>query len=800
MNTRVLILVGALLSLSIAAVIVGRHRSAGHSALKETAVQLIREGRSGEAVPLLRQALAAKPNYAEAYHALGIACGNLGDAASAEACLRKAIALKPDYPTAVYNLASVCERQRRYAEALKLLAQAESMRAGCPGARAARARILFAMGKDAIAAGDTAGGERLFVEAAAADPDFADARYGLGKLYHRRGMFKEAVAQFTLVAQMRPGAKVGPALRDAYAEIGKERARAGDYAAAADAYRHALLLDENNGVLRYRYGAALVRRGNSEAGGKELAEARRAGGKIEEPDAALAAALAAGARSALTAGDLDGATGRLDLAALVDPRIEVSVERAGISTARGDRASKDGDAVAAVRFYREAEKNRPDGPGLAGKLARALAAAGERDEAIERYELQRAREPENKEFLAALATLYEGAGGFARAADCYATIGDGARSELAALYDRWASHEKDPAAVAALYRKCLDLEPGNDRFTVVYAHALARQGECERALDEIRKLMGKHREPPRPLLKPLQIGKLEAVRMVEGLASAKGTHTWHFVPEGRDEISLGVFTVTGGKQRFIPRAAYAERDPRALRILFAGPDEVEGGSALEIRYDGGKEKRIVFPVLKAPSALWADGSGFTWTPRFTAPCRVTFPRGDLPYNTWHHVLGLIYRECGRAREARECAEYHSRWAEIYSAFRYVPETEQELKWALDICPEHFESRLLYTVVLYGQKRYQEALSEARAAAALKPGSPIPLNDQGVILAAQGRYQEAEMFLLRAVEKDKKFLTACRNLQELYGKMGKEMERKYWGFQCGKVDSKDFDYYEDGLWL
>ncbi len=38
------------------------------------------------------------------------------------------------------------------------------------------------------------------------------------------------------------------------------------------------------------------------------------------------------------------------------------------------------------------------------------------------------------------------------------------RGRLVALYDKWASVEKDPAVAAELYRKCSELDPGNDWY------------------------------------------------------------------------------------------------------------------------------------------------------------------------------------------------------------------------------------------------------------------------------------------------------------------------------------------------
>ncbi len=799
MNTRLMALVGALLALSVAAVIVGRQRAASPEALKETAVRMMREGRGAEAIPILADAVSRKPNFAEGYQALGVAYGIVGDEAASEACLERAIALKPEYPLAVFNLAAIRERQGRHEEALRLLAQAEGMKGGYARARSARSAILLAMGKAAAAAGDLAGAERLCTNAVEADRDSAEAHYALGKLRQRQGRFREAVAEFILATKIRPGARIGPSLRDSYAELGAELTRAGDHAAAADAYRRAVLLDGGSGALRYRYGAALVRRGERARGAREIEAARRSGAAIGEPDSGLAADLASKARGAAAAGDLDGAEALLDLAALTDPGRALSTERAEIAAGRGDRAARDGDEAAALRFYEEAEKAAPGMPGLAGKLARALAAAGRRAEAIERYELLCAKGRRGPDCLSILGGLYEADGDFARAADCYAEGGAGMRGRLVALYDKWASVEKDPAVAAELYRKCSELDPGNDWYRGERALALARNGECAKALGEIRSLMKGMRRPPVPLLDPLRIRRLESVRLAEGAVRATGTHVWRFSLKGMESANLGEFTVSDGAQGFVPGEEYKGEKPLALRIVFKGPDAIEGESALDIRYDGGRRKRILCPVLRPSSVICADNDGFTYSSSFDVVRRVAIPRGTLPYQRWNHLRGLICRLCGREKEAQECADYHSRWGHAYYSIMYDREAGDELRRALDIHPAHSQARLLLTLLLYREKRYDEAAAEIRRAAAIRPESAVPINDEGVVLAARGSYQDAEMLLLRAAEKDKRLLTACRNLVELYRRMGRRVEEQFWGFQAARLEESR-NFYEDGLSL
>ena len=64
------------------------------------------------------RAISAYPDYYEAYAAMGLAQGQLGDAAGAETSLRKSIELSAEkYPQAMIDLASLLNGKKRFAEA-----------------------------------------------------------------------------------------------------------------------------------------------------------------------------------------------------------------------------------------------------------------------------------------------------------------------------------------------------------------------------------------------------------------------------------------------------------------------------------------------------------------------------------------------------------------------------------------------------------------------------------------------------------------------------------------------------------
>ena len=75
------------------------------------------EGQDAAAAAAFRQALAIKPQWAEAHSLLGSALARAGSDQEAEAELRKAVALKPDYAEGWYYLGQFLKERGREQEA-----------------------------------------------------------------------------------------------------------------------------------------------------------------------------------------------------------------------------------------------------------------------------------------------------------------------------------------------------------------------------------------------------------------------------------------------------------------------------------------------------------------------------------------------------------------------------------------------------------------------------------------------------------------------------------------------------------
>jgi len=139
------------------------------------------QGRSAEAVEMIRTLIALRPDYAPAYSKLGGVYASQGRIADAIAAYRTALALKPGFAEAHYHLALAHAAQGRGAEAI-----AE------------------------------------YQAALAAEPHFVDAHRGLGRAFAAQGRHAEAIAEYQAALALKPDlVEVSQSLAATYVEIGR---------------------------------------------------------------------------------------------------------------------------------------------------------------------------------------------------------------------------------------------------------------------------------------------------------------------------------------------------------------------------------------------------------------------------------------------------------------------------------------------------------------------------------------------------------------------------------------------------
>jgi uncharacterized protein (TIGR02466 family) len=154
-------------------------------------------GRLDEAEASYTQAIALKPDYAEAHSNLGNTLKELGRLDEAEASYTQAIALKPDYAEAHCNLGNTLQELGRLGEAEASYTQAIALKPGYAEAHCNLGATLQELGRLDEA-------EASYAQAIVLKPDFAEAHCNLGNTLQELGRLGEAEASYTQAIALKP--------------------------------------------------------------------------------------------------------------------------------------------------------------------------------------------------------------------------------------------------------------------------------------------------------------------------------------------------------------------------------------------------------------------------------------------------------------------------------------------------------------------------------------------------------------------------------------------------------------------
>jgi len=154
-------------------------------------------GRLAEAHQAFEEALAVRPDSAEAHNDLGLVFAQKGELAAARRHFVRAVALAPSLAEAHNNLGNIDLMQGAYAAAELRYQQALTLRPGY-------AEALNCLGISLSRQGKTAAAAARFRDAIAKAPDFADAYNNLGNVLREEGQRAEARAHFERALALRP--------------------------------------------------------------------------------------------------------------------------------------------------------------------------------------------------------------------------------------------------------------------------------------------------------------------------------------------------------------------------------------------------------------------------------------------------------------------------------------------------------------------------------------------------------------------------------------------------------------------
>ncbi|HEV2970524.1 MAG TPA: tetratricopeptide repeat protein [Pirellulales bacterium] len=158
---------------------------------------LAKRGQADTAIGQYRDALRLKPDYAEAHNALGELLGWQGKLVEAMAEINAAILLKPDHAPAHANLAGLLARQGKLAAAEVQARRALEIDPRSPDAHSKLAGILALEGttEDAIA---------HYQRALAIEPNSAEVHIHLGRLLDSQGKTREAIDHWRQAVRLQP--------------------------------------------------------------------------------------------------------------------------------------------------------------------------------------------------------------------------------------------------------------------------------------------------------------------------------------------------------------------------------------------------------------------------------------------------------------------------------------------------------------------------------------------------------------------------------------------------------------------
>jgi len=101
----------------------------------------------GKSIQLLKKAIAAYPNYSEAYLLMGLAYGHQNKSGDASTALNRAIEINPKYTAAYLALGALDNEQRKFADAEKPLLKAVELNADSADAQLELARAYWGLGR-----------------------------------------------------------------------------------------------------------------------------------------------------------------------------------------------------------------------------------------------------------------------------------------------------------------------------------------------------------------------------------------------------------------------------------------------------------------------------------------------------------------------------------------------------------------------------------------------------------------------------------------------------------------------------
>jgi len=220
-------------------------------ALHHLGVIEYQEGDARQAAALIGEAIALRPDYAEAHSNLGNALKQLGRLAESVTAYQKAIELKPDYADAHNNLGTALKDQGKLKAAVAAYRRALELRPDHAGAYSNLGNARKEQGKLDEAESD-------YRSALALKPDYAEAHNNLGTVLMEQGKLEAAVSACQNALALQPD------YAEAHNNLGNALKGLGRLEEAVASYHKALKLKSDYVKAHSNLGTALKDQGRLE--------------------------------------------------------------------------------------------------------------------------------------------------------------------------------------------------------------------------------------------------------------------------------------------------------------------------------------------------------------------------------------------------------------------------------------------------------------------------------------------------------------------------------------------------------
>ena len=354
------------------------------SSMLSKALELVEQGRLGEAKQQYEAITAADPGQAEAWMMLGTINAETGQPEPAQEQLQRAIELDPSMPEAYYYLANLQRSQGRLDDALASLEKAVANDDSYGEAWSMLGGICGMLERHEQA-------EMYCRRAAELLPDSPEAQMNLANTLFRQGKVEGAARLYQQLLNVQPG------LALAWYMLGSSLSAQGRLDEATDAFRKTIELDPNHAESHYGLGYVCNARHDYADAAEHFRQALRLQPQYAQAENGLASTLQA-------QGQYREALGHYDEALKLFP---------GYAEARFGRGSALmvlGESDAAIQNLQEAIRLNPEYSDAYITLASALMTRSRPDEAMACCEKALQINPDNADAVALTATIEQHAG------------------------------------------------------------------------------------------------------------------------------------------------------------------------------------------------------------------------------------------------------------------------------------------------------------------------------------------------------------------------------------------------------